>query len=311
MSTFAKTNFKSLNYASFRPPYPVLFYNILLTYTGKESLCNTIDLGCGTGVATFPLLNISKKVTGLDLSPLMIEGANQLKSERLKEMQIADESRIEFRVSAAEDFEAPPASFDMIVAAECIHWFKDFKKFFHGAARQLQPGGTLAYWYYVDHLIVDFSGSVTTNLSKEEVLSKVQEFYTELMYTDPKALGTHWEQPGWSVLKGFEEEVDKNIPLELFTDVKIQKYIPDGKKTYTDADLQMVRQGISLIDYTNHLSTYSAYHSYHEATGKGPVLLESFIERCEKELGWSKTETKLSLEWSTGYTFMKKKVTQD
>ncbi|GEQ69329.1 hypothetical protein JCM33374_g3000 [Metschnikowia sp. JCM 33374] len=307
MSTFAKANFKSLNYNSFRPQYPPAFYQTLLNYTGKTKLSNVIDLGCGTGVASFPLLNFSENVIGLDLSGSMIEGANKLKEKRLHEMGIIDQSRIRFEVAAVEDFHAPPESFDLIAAAECIHWFKDYDKFFASAARQLRPGATLAYWYYVDPLIVDFEGPSAEGLSKQEILSKVMNLYEHMVYRDGTLLGPHWEQPGRSILQGFLAEVDKHIPQELFTDIKIRKYMPHEKKAYADDDLQLVRKNISLADYTNYISTYSSFHNYQEATGKGQQFLNSFLESCEKDLGWDREKTTLTLEWYAGYTFMKKK----
>lgn len=307
MSTFSKAGFKSLNYNSFRPQYPPSFYQLLLNYTGKTKLTNVIDLGCGTGVASFPLLNFSEKVTGLDLSPLMIDGAKKLKHNRLQEMGITDETRINFEVAAVEDFVAPPESFDLIAAAECIHWFKDYDKFFADAAKKLQPGATLAYWYYVDPLIVDFKGPYLDTFSKKEILSMAMEAYNDMVYKDGSLLGPHWEQPGRSILQGFLEDVDKHIPTDLYTDIKIRKYMPDENKPYTDEDLQLLRKDISLTDYTKYISTYSSFHNYQEATGKGQELLDSFLDTCEQKLGWDRNETTLTLEWYAGYTFMRKK----
>lgn len=309
MSTFAKSGFRSLNYNSFRPHYPPSFYKILVDYVGSLQVADTIDLGCGTGVATFPLLNISKNVVGLDLSPLMIETANKLKAERLKEMGIADESRISFSVSAVEDFEAPAESFDLITAAECIHWFKDYDKFFAAAARQLKPGGTLAYWYYVDPVIVGFSGPYKKDLDPVAVKDKAMQLYRKFAYEDPKYLGLHWERPGRSYLQNFLVEVDKHIPYSLYKDVKVNKYVPitSGEVKYGPEDLELAKTGISLKDYTNYFSTFSSYHNYNEATGKGEEVIELFTKACEEELGWDRNSTTLDLEWYAGYTFMKKK----
>lgn len=306
MSTFAKASFKSVEYNSFRPQYPASFYRQLLNYTGKSRLSDVIDLGCGTGVASFPLLNFSDRVTGLDLSSRMIESANDLKHGRLQEMGIADESRIRFEVGAVEEFEAPPSSFDLITAAECIHWFKDYDKFFAAAARQLRPGATLAYWYYVDPLIVDFRGPSSTKLSKGSILKKAMTEYERMVYTDGSLLGPHWEQPGRSILQGNLDEVDSHIPHDLFTDIKIRKYLPGENSAHTDEDLQLIKKDISLSDYTDYLSTFSSFHNYNEATGKGKEFINTFLETLEKELGWHRDETTLTLEWYTGYTFMRK-----
>ncbi|KAM9909786.1 hypothetical protein OXX69_005112 [Metschnikowia pulcherrima] len=307
MSTFSKSGFKSLNYNSFRPQYPPSFYELLLDYTGKKTLSNVIDIGCGTGVASFPLLNFSQNVTGLDLSPSMIETANKLKESRLNELGINDTSRIKFEVADVNNFEASPGEFDLVTAAECIHWFKDYERFFAAVAKQLKPGATLAYWYYVDPLIVDFQGPSTAKMSKSQILSEAMGLYENMVYKDGNLLGPYWEQPGRSILQGFLTEVDKHIPKDLYTDIKIRKYMPDEKKPYRDDDMRLVRKEISLADYTNYIATYSSFHNYEEATGNARKLIEAFLVRCEKNLGWHREQTKLTLEWYAGYTFMKRK----
>ena len=134
MSTFSKTNFKSLNYNSFRPHYPPSFYQILSKYIQEPiPVSNTIDLGCGTGVASYPLLNISHNVIGLDLSPNMVDTANSLISKNLEQLGINDTSRIKFIRGAVEDFVKQSndiGKYDLITAAQCIHWFQDYKLFF-------------------------------------------------------------------------------------------------------------------------------------------------------------------------------------
>lgn len=308
MSTFAKAGFKSVNYNSFRPHYPPSFYNLLMEYVGKPEVENTIDLGCGSGVALYPLLKFSKHVVGLDLSPPMIETANSLKSKKLAEIGISDENRIEFDVCAVEDFEAPPASFDLITAAECIHWFKDYPKFFEAAARQLRPNGVLAYWFYVDPNIVSFTGPSDTTKTTSELIAKAAKIYSDFVYEDPKYLGKHWEQPGRSIIKKLLKEVDSKIPSNLFADVKIKKYQPtlDGKLRPASDDLRLVRENITIVDFVNYISTYSLYHNYCEATQKGPELLEEITATFENELGWDREKTMLEAHWTSGYTFMRK-----
>lgn len=308
MSTFAKAGFKSSNYNSFRPKYPASFYKTLMEYVGKPKVNNTIDLGCGTGQATFELLKFSKNVVGLDLSPSMIKTANSLVGKKLEDLGIDDASRISFQVSAVEDFEAPPESFDLITCAECIHWFKDYDTFFRSAASQLTPGGVLAYWYYVDPVIVSFSGSSTSALSDVAIKDKAMEIYRKYVYADPAYLGPHWEQPGRFKLQNFLVETDKHIPNSLFKDVKTKKYVPRtlGDVTFADDDLQLFRKEIKLQDFSNYLSTYSSYHAYSE-NNNGPELLEKIVSEMESQLGWNRDTTLLDIEWYAGYTFMTKR----
>lgn len=300
MTTFSKAGFRSLNYNSFRPHYPQSFYKLLADFVGRRAE-KSIDLGCGTGVATFPLLGFSDHVTGLDLLPRMIDAANQLKEERLAELGIDDASRINFEVGAVEDFEGEPKTYDLITAAECIHWFKDYNVFFEKAARLLKPGGTLAYWYYVDPVFTDFSGSKGP---KGEQLKKANDLYMYLVYEDPDGLGEFWEQPGRLYLKNHLHEVDRHIPS--YFEKKIRKYIPsDGNAQHKEDDLKLVRNDINLEDFLAYITTYSSFHNYSEKKGTGEQFKEKFLRSFEAELGWDRKLTLVSVSWYSGYTFLK------
>lgn len=308
MTTFARAGFKSVNYNSFRPHYPPSFYKILQEYIGEKRIKRAIDLGCGSGVATYPLLEFSDHVVGLDLSPAMIKTAKALKPEKLAKLNLQNDDCIEFQVGSVESFEAPASSYDLITAAECIHWFSDYSSFFASAYRQLKPNGVLAYWYYVDPIIIDFTGPHDLTKSAAELLQGAADIYHRIVYNDPKLLGSHWEQPGREILKNSLNSVDTSIPTDLFTDIKIKKYQPvlTGNNVLTADDLILTREGITIVDFVNYISTYSLYHSYNEATNQGHALLELFLESFEKELGWSRTETFLKVNWASGYTFMRK-----
>lgn len=307
MTTFAKTGFKSINYNSFRPSYPPSFYDTLIDFYGKKRVGKTIDLGCGTGVATFPLLNFSDYVLGLDLSPLMIEAANKLKSERLAQMGISDESRIEFQQGAVETMKQENESFDLITAAECVHWFQDFGLFFKAAAAMLKPNGVLAYWYYVDPVFVGFSGPYDQKRSKEEILQAALEIYAKYAYEDPKWLRDYWEQPGRNILRNGLKLVDEHIPEGLFKEVKIKKFNPDPRKPleYSDDDLQLVKKDITLGHFIKYMTTFSSYHNFEEATGD-KLGLEASVLKDFEALGWDKDETKVDVAWYSGYTFLRK-----
>ncbi|KAK6459164.1 trans-aconitate methyltransferase 2 [Scheffersomyces xylosifermentans] len=317
MSTFSKANFKSLNYNSFRPHYPASFYKILFNYVtkGNESklpISRAIDLGCGTGVATYPLLNSTKEVIGLDLSPQMIKTANSLVAERLAQLDIKDQSRISFKTGAVEDYvyqepkETPDGSIDLITAAQCIHWFKDYDAFFANAAKLLRPGGTLAYWFYIDPIIVDIRGSFKGD--KSHALKRTMELYNKYIYDDPNFIGPHWEQPGREIIKNFSVEVNKHIPEELYEDITIKTFIPSEKqKVAGEGDLDLKKLDIPLNSYFDYLRTYSGYHNYKEQLKDKAVAHELFLSDLKEELGFDLEATKIDLVWNTGYTFITKK----
>ncbi|ODV80941.1 trans-aconitate methyltransferase 2 [Suhomyces tanzawaensis NRRL Y-17324] len=318
MASFSKTNFKALSYNSFRPHYPPSFYNILTSYVTKDTpsklpIESAIDLGCGTGVATYPLLNFSKRVTGLDLSPVMIETANSLKSERLNQLGISDENSISFKQGAVEDFvnneprEIEDESVDLITAAQCIHWFEDFDAFFRNAAKLLKKGGTLAYFYYVDPVVVGYTGS--SKLDRDTTLKRAKEIYFKYAYDDPELLGPHWEQPGRNIIKDQYSVPNSKVPEDVYEDITINDFEPDfnGISRATEKDLDLKKENISLQGFADYVLTYSSYHNYKEAKGDKGEVLEQFIKELESEFGWDRNETKIDLVWTTGYTFLRKK----
>lgn len=302
-----------MKYNSFRPHYPPSFYKILEAYVGNQApLSKAIDLGCGSGVATYPLLNFTEEVIGVDLSELMVETANSLKVERLKELGINDDSVIKFKAGSVEEFVAnpdadtKPGSFDLITAAQCIHWFQDYNKFFTNTAKLLKKGGTLAYWYYLDPIVSNYDGAENDPL-KEDKLARAQKIYNKYVYGD-EYLGPHWEQPGREILKNGLTVVNEAIPKGLYTDLKIKTFSPEfsDPKPQQD-DLQLEKKNVTLVDLANYLGTYSSFHNFKEATGDKDNVIELYIKELEDEFGWDRKTTRIDLTYSTGYTFVKTK----
>ncbi|EGV66473.1 S-adenosylmethionine-dependent methyltransferase [Yamadazyma tenuis] len=301
MATFSKTGFKTLNYNSFRPRYPPSFYQLLAKYaTGSDSpkpIQRTLDIGCGTGIATYDLLNISENVVGLDLSPSMVQTCNDLKAQRCEELGIKDQSRVSF---VEGDIDSLPTNekFDLITAAQCLHWSSDFPKFFKRIHEILKPGGTLAYWYYVDPIFVNDS---------PEALQKAKKIYFKYAYDDPNLMGPHWEQPGRNVIKNCYVDVNKHIPKEAFTDVTIDSYYPSVDAYVPPSDdknLVLVKPGVGIKAMEKYFSTYSGYHNL-LAVNKDSTFIDDYAKELKEATGWT-DDTKLDMVWNTGYTFLKK-----
>lgn len=306
MSTFSKTGFKTLNYNSFRPKYPQSFYKLILKYANNEHpIRSTLDIGCGTGIATFDMLNISETVVGTDLSASMVDTSNSLKHERCDALGVEDHSRIKFAVGDIDNITvAEPV--DLITAAQCLHWSKDFDKFFMNAHKALNPGGTLAYWYYVDPIIVDFRGN-SNELDKKAMLKAVRSLYMKYAYNDPKLIGPYWEQPGRTIIKNGYEAINSQIPDSLFKQVIVNQYMPlldDYMPPSPERDLALVRNDATIADFVNYISTYSGYHNFLEEH-PGSNILRDFEAELKQLTGWDEF-TKLDMVFNTGYSMMKK-----
>lgn len=104
-----------------------------------------IDIGCGTGQATFLLANHAEAVIGMDPSPGQVKEAQE-QAEKLGEIA----KKLRFVVGGAEDLSVSgvaPGSVDLITAAQCAHWF-DLPKFYEEAKTTLSENGSVALWCY-------------------------------------------------------------------------------------------------------------------------------------------------------------------
>ncbi len=121
-------------YLRHRVPYPVVLLKDLLDRVqGRERL---LDLACGPGRLALPLAAAFTKVWAVDREPEMVE-AGRGEADRLG---IAN---MTWRTGRAEDFDAPPASFDLIVIGEAFHRL-DQRVVAARCAGWLKRGGCLA-----------------------------------------------------------------------------------------------------------------------------------------------------------------------
>ena len=99
-----------------------------------------LDVGFGFAEQDFFFLENYgvKKITGLNITPMHVERANQ----RVRERKL--ESRMDLRIGSATEMPFPDNSFDKVTALESAFHFDTREKFFAEAFRVLRPGGRLA-----------------------------------------------------------------------------------------------------------------------------------------------------------------------
>ncbi len=96
-----------------------------------------LDLGCGTGTATFELmkkLHGNGMFHGSDFSQRMIDVAKS----RAKRMGLTN---VEFRRRDAECLGYPDSSFDLIISSQAFHWIPDKGRALREILRVLKAGG--------------------------------------------------------------------------------------------------------------------------------------------------------------------------
>lgn len=91
-----------------------------------------LDLGCGYGWhCKYAEQQGAEYVLGLDPSELMLGTARQLNSGK----------RIEYACGSAEDFDCPPASFDLVLSNLVLHYVAELEPVYRRIYAALRPGG--------------------------------------------------------------------------------------------------------------------------------------------------------------------------
>ena len=120
------------------------FQKVLREYLdamGIDSARTVLDMGCGTGVAARTIArraNFSGRVTGIDLSPYLVEAARRLADEE------GLGSLVEFRSGDTRDLDIPDSRFDAVVAHTLVSHLQEPLAVIEEAARVVKPGGLIA-----------------------------------------------------------------------------------------------------------------------------------------------------------------------
>jgi len=174
------------DYERYRPGFPESFFDRLVKGGWIEAGQRALDLGTGTGTLALGLAARGLDVTGLDISPELLEVARQAATAR--------ELDVRFVEASAEATGQEDASLDLVSAGQCWWWF-DADAAIDEANRILTRGGRL--------LIASFSflplaGSVAART--EDQILKHNKGYGKAGW-----LGVHPEQVEALDRGGFRE----------------------------------------------------------------------------------------------------------
>lgn len=120
------------DYARHRPTYPEALIEWLVGNSPGRGLA--WDCGTGNGQVARSLAPHIEQVIATDLSAAQLAQASPL-------------AGVTFRQARAENSGLEPASVDLVVVAQALHWF-DVDAFNREASRVLRPGGLMAQWCY-------------------------------------------------------------------------------------------------------------------------------------------------------------------
>ena len=107
----------------------------VFAHAGSLSGLRVLDVGCGDGAYSIHAARLGAAVTGLDISPAMLDAAHHRAD--------AAGVSIEWREGRAEALPFPGASFDAVIAVTVLCWVSDPAAAVREMARVLRPGGVL------------------------------------------------------------------------------------------------------------------------------------------------------------------------
>ncbi|MGZ8744433.1 MAG: class I SAM-dependent methyltransferase [Nocardioides sp.] len=150
---------------------------------GHEA-ATVLELGAGTGKLTRELVALGHDVHATDPDPAMLK----VLSRHLPDTRVSE--------AAAEEIPANDRSVDVVVAAQCFHWF-DLDRAFPEIARVLKPGGHLALTWNVRNERIPWVRRLGKLIGSQE--QQVEESAEQLVLSElfgfvEDATFTHWQQ---------------------------------------------------------------------------------------------------------------------
>lgn len=225
MATKDNFSLQSDKYATYRPTYPTEFFDYLNSIVPYKQ--NAWDCGTGSGQVAYELAKTFGSVFATDISQQQID--NALRAEN-----------IFYLVQPAERTDFKNQQFDLIIAAQAVHWF-DFEKFYTEVRRTARENALLCIVGY---------GRIKIS---EEIDNIITGFYTNV-------IGTYWDRE-----RKYIDENYKTIPFP-FDEIQTPRFESQHRWT--------------LEHLTGYLNTWSAVKHFIKQNGYNPVdKLQNEIER--------------------------------
>jgi len=113
---------------------PALLKDAVETVSDCGRELEVLDLGCGTGLSGQALRSLARRLTGVDLSPAMID--------RARARTVYDVLAVAEITAFLRETDTP---FELIAACDSLIYFGDLREVLGAAAARLTPFGTLAF----------------------------------------------------------------------------------------------------------------------------------------------------------------------
>lgn len=123
-------------YARARPGYPDVVFDLIVEYAGVGPGSRALEIGCGPGQATLPMLRRGLKITAVEIGENMAHYAAQ---------RLAGE-QVQIVCAPFEEYSLPCEPFDLVYSASAFHWITPEVRWTK-CAQALRPGGALALFW--------------------------------------------------------------------------------------------------------------------------------------------------------------------
>ena len=161
-----------------RPSYP---RDAVAWLTSEEPL-TVLELGAGTGKLTEQLVALGHDVHATDPDSAMLA----ILRERLPGVRTAE--------AVAEEIPGPDSTYDVVIGAQCFHWF-DVDRALPEIARVLKPGGSVALtWNERDERIpwVRRLGTIIGTADQDNDPTDVLKKSLQFLYVETETF-KHWQ----------------------------------------------------------------------------------------------------------------------
>ena len=141
---------------------------------------SVLDIGCGSGRTTFPLVKLGYKVTAIDLTPAMIKYAKEMS----KELKV----KADFKVGNAKDLKFKDNSIDNVIFSfngwSQVPGKENRQKVLDEVYRVLKPGGYYIFSAHVRKFRNKYLGFWIKQWTKQYILRNLGFKFKEVEYGD-------------------------------------------------------------------------------------------------------------------------------